>query len=751
MSFNLEKIYSLLPAVYRNKDAAVGEPLKGILSVIAEQVAVLDEDLSQLYDDQFIETCSEWVVPYIGDLIGAKGIYSLTKSTFSQRAQVANTIAYRRRKGTAAVLEQLARDVTDWNVKVVEFFQLLATTQYMNHIRPGNLATPDLRKWEPLEKLNTPFESTTHSVDIRSIDAGHGKYNIPNIGIFLWRIGSYPLSHSPAFRIDNRRYKFSTLGNDIPLYNQPETETQITHLAEPANVPMPLSRGVLDQDLRARDQDPDNQFQSIYYGEDRSFSILVNGQEIPTKKIAVCDLSDIKGGKWAHNPPEGKECAVDPVLGRLVFDKDQDKNQICISFHYGFCADIGGGEYPREDSFMAKPETCIGWNVVQVRAPTCPKKEDPGLPHLGGKPVPGGLNSPDYDSIQDGLKGLKTCGVVEIADSGTYTEVPKIDLPIGRVVELRSAEWCRPTLFLKGHSDLMHETELVISGQKGAEISLNGLLIYGGRVRIKGDLQSIKLQHCTLVPGIDLSITGFPKKRDSPSLIIETDVAEVNIDKCILGGIRVASGTSVNITNSIIDATSESLVAYAALDTKSPGGLLSKVKNCTIIGKVQAEAMEHISNTIFLAKLAKNDTWEAPIWSLRRQKGCVRFSYLPEGSKVPRRYHCQPDLAEAKAEDDLIRKSKNSGDPAPSSDDLKAAKEFERGRVIPQMNNLKYGTPSYCQLSLGCAEEIRKGADDESEMGVFHDLFQPQKETNLRVRLDEYLRFGLKAGIFYES
>ena len=36
-------------------------------------------------------------------------------------------------------------------------------------------------------------------------------------------------------------------------------------------------------------------------------------------------------------------------------------------------------------------------------------------------------------------------------------------------------------------------------------------------------------------------------------------------------------------------------------------------------------------------------------------------------------------------------------------------------------------------------------------MGAFHYLFQPQRETNLRVRLDEYLRFGLEAGIFYAT
>lgn len=36
-------------------------------------------------------------------------------------------------------------------------------------------------------------------------------------------------------------------------------------------------------------------------------------------------------------------------------------------------------------------------------------------------------------------------------------------------------------------------------------------------------------------------------------------------------------------------------------------------------------------------------------------------------------------------------------------------------------------------------------------MGAFHDLYQPKHETNMRVRLDEYLRVELEAGIFYVS
>ena len=70
---------------------------------------------------------------------------------------------------------------------------------------------------------------------------------------------------------------------------------------------------------------------------------------------------------------------------------------------------------------------------------------------------------------------------------------------------------------------------------------------------------------------------------------------------------------------------------------------------------------------------------------------------------------------------------------------------------MPLFTSLSYGHPGYGQLLRRCAIEIREGADDEAEMGAFHDLFQPQRETNLRVRLDEYLRFGLEAGVFYPT
>jgi len=169
MSFDAQKLYELLPAIYRLRDAHQGEPLKQLLAVIAEQLGILETDLEQLYDDQFIETCNDWVVPYIGDLIGYRSLHGVVPKVVSPRAEVAHTIAFRRRKGTATMLEQLARDVTGWPTRVVEYFQRLGWTQHMNHRRPEAQYAPNLRDWEKLERLKGPFDSISHTIDVRRI------------------------------------------------------------------------------------------------------------------------------------------------------------------------------------------------------------------------------------------------------------------------------------------------------------------------------------------------------------------------------------------------------------------------------------------------------------------------------------------------------------------------------------------------------------------------------------------------------
>ena len=107
MSLNAEQLFALLPVVYRNRDGDLGGPLQALYAVLAGQLGIVEDNIQQLYDDQFIETCAPWIIPYIGDLIGYNSIYEVAGAAFDSRAEVANTIGYRRRKGTLLALEQV--------------------------------------------------------------------------------------------------------------------------------------------------------------------------------------------------------------------------------------------------------------------------------------------------------------------------------------------------------------------------------------------------------------------------------------------------------------------------------------------------------------------------------------------------------------------------------------------------------------------------------------------------------------------
>ena len=706
MSFDAEKLYALMPSIYRLRDMELAEqtdgtgPLKALLSVIAEQSVVLADNLEQLYNDFFIETCAEWAVPYIGELVGARNITPFPGASFTERAFVANTMGYRRRKGTAAVLEQLARDVTDWDANVVEFFQRLATTQYMNHIRLDNVSLTDVGDSKSLEFLNTPFDKLARTADVRRIEPRRGKYNIPNVGIFLWRLGHYSVTDAPAYKVDDTRFLFDALGKDVQLYNNPKTEDEITHLAEPINVAMPLDRRIVDRYL------------DTYYGAGKSFVINVDGKDAPVMDtsppgsqlpVDICDLSDVDDGlgniTWAHQPA-GK-IAIDPVLGRIAFPLDSPPAPapvVRVTYHYGFSASMGGGEYDRAESFISE--------TVDVKVPQ------------------------DQTTLQDAIDALGVDGgTIEVDSSDIFFEAPAIhlDVPGKRVLELRAADGRRPIINTPAG-------DIVISGGEEADVTLNGFIIAGPlRVPLldsNGDpnkLKTLRLIHCTLVPGVLPSVIGegsppvaAPAHSLGPVLIVEPADTKVEIEQCIVGQIRSNSGAEIQITGTIIDASDSKDIAYAGPANDDPGASLT-IENSTVIGKVYTRVMSYASNTIFLSELEVADAWPAPVRAERLQQGCVRFSYVPRGSQLPRLFHCQP----ASADDDA--------------------------RVRPAFTSLRYGDAGYCQLSRACAIEITTGADDQSEMGAFHNLYQPRREANLRAALDEYLRFGLEAGIFYAS
>ena len=127
------------PAAYRDEDGDDG-PLRALVEVLAEQAAIVRRSTDRLWDDEFIDLCDDWAVPYLGDLVGTRMVSALDQR--GRRVDVANTIYYRRRAGTLAVLEGLTADITGWEGTVVEEFRDLLRHPHGLDSRPAATGAP---------------------------------------------------------------------------------------------------------------------------------------------------------------------------------------------------------------------------------------------------------------------------------------------------------------------------------------------------------------------------------------------------------------------------------------------------------------------------------------------------------------------------------------------------------------------------------------------------------------------------------
>jgi len=673
------RLFSLLPAVYRLRDHAQGDPLRALLAIIEGEVVRVERDIDQLYDNWFIETCDTWVVPYIGDLLGARGLLAGKTGTFSQRGYVANTLAYRRRKGTAAVLEQLARDLTGWPARAVEFFARLATTQHVNHVRREASATVDVRRAAALEQSGTPFETAMHTAEVRHIDNGRGTYNIPCVGLFLWRLQSYLLTGVTPHPVDARRFTFDPTGRATALFDVPATETALGHLAEPFNVPIPLSRRALDRDL------------ARYYGTPDAVSsvrIHVGPAVQPIGQIVVCDLSDAGGGQWAHDAPTGK-IALDPQLGRIVFG-DTPAAGVSVDFAHGFGGDLGGGPYDGRAAIADVMKGGTTWQVGVMRDPP---------------PAQTQIKATLADAVAEwNQQPAGSRGVIVLMDSRTHEENldtagTRINVPADSQLLIVAGQWpeeetrdpLRPLARLAGRVAPKEvrphlKGAIEVAGTAPAtsptpgRLFLDGVLLEGTLRVVAGHLRELAVSHSTLLP----HVTTFTCQAN-PDLTL-------TFSRTVCGDLKPgASAHALALVDAIVDGDVE---AHALT-----------VDSSTILGTTTAHTLE-ASNAICVGRVQVE----------RQQVGCVRFSYVTLDSQPPRRFHCQPTSATA---------------------------------VVPQFVSTTFGDPAYAVLAPACPPEIASGADDEGEMGAWHFLQAPQRVRSLRLALDEYLRFGLEAGIFF--
>ena len=193
-------------------------------------------------------------------------------------------------------------------------------------------------------------------MDVRRIASNRGRYNIQNVGIFLWSLGAYSVTRSPATAIvaNPLCMRFSSLGMDMPLFHRAVSQgEEITDAARPVNVADRLRRRVLCADVQKG-------VGAEYYGELNSLAVYVEDRLLNPYEIEVADLSGTDGA-WVNVPTVNWPYAaiIDPELGRIAVPPSPTgaAPKVEVSYYYGFNGDMGGGEYAREATFLVEAQT----------------------------------------------------------------------------------------------------------------------------------------------------------------------------------------------------------------------------------------------------------------------------------------------------------------------------------------------------------------------------------------------------------
>jgi hypothetical protein len=767
MSGPNDRLYDLLPDVVQLRDSQTpGAPLRSLLSVISEQADLLEANIAQLYDDWFIETCQDWVIPYIGDLIGYEVLHEAGDPSSAAtpearslnrilipRQDVANTVRARRRKGTLGVLVELARDVAGWPAVAIEFNRLASITQGLNDLRTAGGRTVDLREAGALERIGAAGDIASRLAELRGPDAppATGALQTSGVGLLIPRYRSYSVTCSTAAWVSHAGdhcFTFSPLGDDVPLFSG-------------VGLPVALARGDVNREA--------------HYGSGKSLAIWTRAENdgTPPKLVEPGRIvpTDLAHGRLEPRP---NTVAVDAVLGRISFPPDELPAQVLVSYHYGFSYEVGAGEYERMP--VALPDVplsasvgegtvtfagrCIAGISVQLLVDATAKPASyvttaqdtpasvatalaaaldalalPGISATAANATvtvsgsqslavafPTALylvkrdSSESHERLGHALQEWKAAAparaVIEFADSEIYDEDElDIALEAGQVLQIRAASGARPVVRMIEWRAGAPEP-LRISGAAGSTLVLDGLLIAGSGLRVTGALAQLELRRSTLVPGWKHLSQSARRHRVEPSIVVDDAPAAIVIEHSILGPIvvrraeRAPAPTRLMVADSILDAF-EHGEAIASPDARVAHVEL-RIARSTVFGRVRAHAVRLAENSIFDGQVTVTD----------RQHGCFRYCYVPLDSRTPPRFACHPE-----------------GTPG----------------VKPPFVSKRFEGPGYARLRDEAPSEIAQGADDRAEMGAFHDLYRAQRKANLRTRLAEYAPAGTDLAILFVS
>jgi len=732
-----DKLWNLLPAVYRTEDTDIystNGPLREMVNRIGAQAAIVRRSIDRLWEDQSIESCDDWVISYIGDLLATNLVASLDAR--GQRLDVANTIYYRRRKGTVAILEEIAYDITGWQARAVEFFRRLSRTRHSLDPAinvPGDTAVDnatlqisqglvgawtnsmiggwaDLRNAYGASQAQSPniistavqspsaFDEYFHTADVRAGKGRSGWYNISKLGVFLWRLQSFGVDQSTPVQNGNC-YTFDPTGRQIPLFaasTRPLGDTWVS--PQEWQLPSPISTPLFKACLA------NPQTIELYDAiEPDGVTLRSNSLGIFTKPGSFYELIDVSQiTAFPELPNTSPQIMIFPETG--IFETLQPIGAaITVHYQYGFSAPMGAGPYDRR---------IIGQTITSNPLPIVN--------------VSGGGNAIKL------LGSVQGVGTLSINDSLTYNAI--LDISNIQQLTVTAQNQTRPVIRLAPLPQ-GGVKEWILTGVNDGNLTLEGLFFSGGDIVLRGSFNTVTLTCCTFDPGTaaeqavpeDESVSSppliFAQSLDGRDLIpthlwIEGEVIQLNIDRCILGPVRTRKGGEVEtltMTNSIVQAISTQAPNSPTQSPSAPDQPdltlsfttgLTNLSRCTLLGASHLHKLEG-SECIFDDVMVVENS----------QNGCVRFSVWSMGSVIPRQYQSVE---------------------VPGKAPLFTSREFGRpgfAQLLENVdNNILSGDPN---------ATISAGAVDGSEMGAFASLKNPIKESSLLIKYQEYMPLGL--------
>lgn len=720
MSVRGPRLYDLLPAYVRFRDAYEGEPLRTVMDAMEVPFQVIRDDIDNLYRAWFIETCDEWMVPYIGDLVGVRGLETQRQMLPTQRTRVANALAYTRSKGTVAALERVARDVTGWPCHVVEHSTGMAGSASLLDPARVQPATVDLRQAGRLDSLGGPFDALSHAADLKPADPSNpplgdrGGFHPLHLGLSFWRLESYPvLGGTPraAEGTGGRGFRFHPFGLDIPLFNPPQTADGPVYRSSERNLPVRLRPFPLAEEIAARRRG--DLPREGFFGADPVFRILVEGEEgrlVPLRPEAI-EISDLESWTVPESPGSDQvRVFVDPVRGRLLF-AEEERRPVLLDYSYGLSMDLGGGPYPR--AMEIREPVDAAWKAVVSR--DC-------VPGFDAR-----TREHHFTSLADAVDAWSSVralpiparkseamaprsGIIRIHDSATY----EVDIQVGlkgRWLTIQAADGCCPCVrgdievvgAIQGTTQEWGDVRRLMAtpGEDPAmqnQLHLDGLWIEGG-IRVHGGA-SVLLEHCTVAPPVPgrpaATAVHFGSSEmqglDRSWRTLERSV--VRAHRCILGTLDLGQRpVELELTESIVDGGRGTAITGE--------GTAATLARCTVFGEVRLDRLSMALSVLF----------RDPVHVAVPSEGELRFCHVPAESVTPTQERCHDSGAD--------------------------------------FTSVTFGDPAYAQLSPAAGAPIRQGGDDGNEIGVYNSLRQADRLANLTPVLDEFLPWGMQARVSF--